>query len=79
MKVPIDDLIVYFPYPYIYPEQYLYMKELKKTLDAGGHCILEMPTGTGKTVTLLSFFLFLIVLLVLVLENLFIVLVLLEK
>jgi len=56
MKVPIDDLIVYFPYPYIYPEQYLYMKELKKTLDAGGHCILEMPTGTGKTVTLLSFF-----------------------
>lgn len=56
MKVPIDDLTVYFPYPFIYPEQYLYMKELKKTLDAGGHCILEMPTGTGKTVTLLSFF-----------------------
>ncbi len=31
------------------------MCELKKTLDAKGHCILEMPTGTGKTVTLLSF------------------------
>ncbi len=25
------------------------------TLDAGGNCILEMPSGTGKTVTLLSF------------------------
>lgn len=24
------------------------------TLDAGGHCILEMPSGTGKTVSLLS-------------------------
>lgn len=31
------------------------MCELKKTLDARGHCIIEMPTGTGKTVTLLSF------------------------
>lgn len=25
-----------------------------ETLDAGGHCILEMPSGTGKTVSLLS-------------------------
>ena len=24
------------------------------TLDAGGHCVLEMPSGTGKTVSLLS-------------------------
>lgn len=24
------------------------------TLDQGGHCVLEMPSGTGKTVTLLS-------------------------
>jgi DNA excision repair protein ERCC-2 len=30
------------------------MCDLKKTLDAGGHCVLEMPSGTGKTVTLLS-------------------------
>ncbi|KAJ9649035.1 TFIIH/NER complex ATP-dependent 5'-3' DNA helicase subunit [Coniosporium tulheliwenetii] len=30
------------------------MCALKKTLDAGGHCVLEMPSGTGKTVTLLS-------------------------
>ncbi|KAM3498487.1 hypothetical protein MY10362_008199 [Beauveria mimosiformis] len=31
-----------------------YMCDLKKTLDAGGHCVLEMPSGTGKTVSLLS-------------------------
>ncbi|CAE7947434.1 XPD [Symbiodinium sp. KB8] len=30
------------------------MQELK-ALDAKGDCLLEMPTGTGKTVTLLSF------------------------
>nr|AIL94188.1 DNA-repair protein complementing XP-D cells [Brachionus koreanus] len=30
------------------------MKELKMTLDAEGHGVLEMPSGTGKTVTLLS-------------------------
>ncbi|KAG9247147.1 DNA repair helicase-like protein RAD3 [Calycina marina] len=30
------------------------MCDLKKTLDAKGHCVLEMPSGTGKTVSLLS-------------------------
>ncbi|KAL2823351.1 hypothetical protein BDW59DRAFT_148754 [Aspergillus cavernicola] len=54
MKFFIDDLPVLFPYPRIYPEQYAYMCGLKKTLDSGGHCVLEMPSGTGKTVTLLS-------------------------
>lgn len=49
-----SDLPVLFPYPRIYPEQYAYMCDLKKTLDAGGHCVLEMPSGTGKTVSLLS-------------------------
>lgn len=43
-----------FPYPRVYPEQYAYMCDLKRTLDAGGHCVLEMPSGTGKTVSLLS-------------------------
>jgi DNA excision repair protein ERCC-2 len=38
----------------VYPEQYQYMLELKRTLDSEGHAILEMPTGTGKTVCLLS-------------------------
>lgn len=30
------------------------MVDLKRTLDAGGHSVLEMPSGTGKTVSLLS-------------------------
>ncbi|KHJ95642.1 DNA repair helicase [Oesophagostomum dentatum] len=30
------------------------MQEVKKALDAQGHCLLEMPSGTGKTVSLLS-------------------------
>ncbi|QLG74584.1 hypothetical protein HG535_0G04670 [Zygotorulaspora mrakii] len=54
MKFYIDDLPVLFPYPKIYPEQYRYMCDIKKTLDAGGNSILEMPSGTGKTVSLLS-------------------------
>ncbi len=58
---------VYFPYSYLYPEQYNYMVKLKQSLDAanstssssqksagGGTCVLEMPSGTGKTVSLLS-------------------------
>ncbi|KAK3282581.1 hypothetical protein CYMTET_9690 [Cymbomonas tetramitiformis] len=54
MKFQLEDLTVYFPYEYIYPEQYQYMLELKRSLDAKGHACLEMPTGTGKTITLLS-------------------------
>uniref|UniRef100_A0A8C5YC98 DNA 5'-3' helicase n=1 Tax=Microcebus murinus TaxID=30608 RepID=A0A8C5YC98_MICMU len=30
------------------------MRELKRTLDAKGHGVLEMPSGTGKTVSLLA-------------------------
>ncbi|OWB72763.1 hypothetical protein B5S31_g2485 [[Candida] boidinii] len=30
------------------------MCDIKRTLDVGGNCILEMPSGTGKTVSLLS-------------------------
>ncbi|SAM05615.1 hypothetical protein [Absidia glauca] len=50
----IDDLAVHFPYDKIYPEQYQYMCDLKRSLDVKGHCVLEMPSGTGKTVSLLS-------------------------
>ncbi|ODV59865.1 TFIIH/NER complex ATP-dependent 5'-3' DNA helicase subunit RAD3 [Ascoidea rubescens DSM 1968] len=50
----IDDLPVYFPYPKIYPEQYKYICDLKKVLDVGGHAVLEMPSGTGKTISLLA-------------------------
>lgn len=54
MKFFIEDLPVIFPYPRIYPEQYAYMCDIKKTLDVGGNCVLEMPSGTGKTISLLS-------------------------
>ncbi|CAE6505762.1 unnamed protein product [Rhizoctonia solani] len=54
MKFFIDDLPIIFPYDRIYPEQYSYMCDLKRTLDATGHCVLEMPSGTGKTISLLS-------------------------
>lgn len=33
-RLNIEGLLVYFPYDYIYPEQYSYMLELKRTLDA---------------------------------------------
>ena len=54
MKFMLDGLEVCFPYDFMYPEQFTYMRELKRALDAGGHALLEMPTGTGKTVALLS-------------------------
>nr|CAA43022.1 rad15 [Schizosaccharomyces pombe] len=54
MKFYIDDLPILFPYPRIYPEQYQYMCDLKHSLDAGGIALLEMPSGTGKTISLLS-------------------------
>lgn len=54
VRVDVDGLSVLFPYEYMYPEQYAYMTELKRALDSGGHALLEMPSGTGKTVTLLS-------------------------
>ncbi|KAJ0053912.1 hypothetical protein Pint_03344 [Pistacia integerrima] len=54
MIFKLEDVTVYFPYDNIYPEQYSYMLELKRALDAKGHCLLEMPTGTGKTIALLS-------------------------
>lgn len=54
MRVDIDGLEVLFPYERMYAEQLQYMRELKRALDANGHCMLEMPTGTGKTVSLLS-------------------------
>ena len=34
MKFFLDDLPILFPYEFIYPEQYAYMKDIKKALDA---------------------------------------------
>lgn len=33
-RLNVDGVLVYFPYDYIYPEQFSYMLELKRTLDA---------------------------------------------
>ncbi|SGY17434.1 BQ5605_C015g07784 [Microbotryum silenes-dioicae] len=54
MRFFMDDMEFIFPYDKMYPEQYAYVHDLKRSLDAEGHCVLEMPSGTGKTVSLLS-------------------------
>ncbi|RYG68592.1 hypothetical protein EON64_04820, partial [archaeon] len=54
MKFNLEGLEVFFPYDYMYKEQYDYMLNLKRAIDAKGHALLEMPTGTGKTVCLIS-------------------------
>ncbi len=52
MKFQLEGLTVYFPYEFIYPEQYQYMLELKHALDAKGHCLLEVSTAGGcKTIS----------------------------
>jgi hypothetical protein len=47
MKFSLEGLTVYFPYEFIYPEQYRYMLELKRALDARGHCLLEVGLVGG--------------------------------
>ena len=42
MKFQLEEITVYFPYEYIYPEQFRYMQELKRALDAHDHCLLEV-------------------------------------
>ena len=50
----IDGLRVPFPFDSIYPEQVRYMHHLKRALDQRGQGLLEMPTGTGKTVSVFA-------------------------
>ena len=40
----LEELPVLFPYDYIYPEQYAYMLELKRTLDAKVHSRAHPPS-----------------------------------
>lgn len=58
MILLINNVEILFPYDYIYPEQYAYMKKLIKCYQdaykSNTQIMLEMPTGTGKTVCLLS-------------------------
>ncbi len=46
MRFNLDGLEVFFPYDRMYLEQYQYMRAIKQSLDAQGHALLEMPTGT---------------------------------
>lgn len=54
MRFDLEGLDVFFPYDYLYQEQFEYMLNLKRAIDAKGHALLEMPTGTGKTVCLIA-------------------------
>lgn len=54
MEFDLEGMRVYFPFKAVYKEQQEYMLGLKHVLDNGGKGIIEMPTGTGKTVSLLS-------------------------
>ncbi|KAJ5066044.1 general transcription and DNA repair factor iih helicase subunit xpd [Anaeramoeba ignava] len=57
MQFLIDNLVVYFPFPFIYPEQYEYMKNLKQTFDQKGISTLEIPPTSRKSTALLSLYL----------------------
>ena len=52
-RLTVDGMPVLFPYEYIYPEQYSYMLELKRTLDAkvGSPPILFTPCTEHCRVT----------------------------
>ena len=47
MRIQIDDLVVYFPYDYIYPEQYAYMRHLKRAIDRKGNAPLCLPVQSS--------------------------------
>lgn len=57
MQFLIEELRIFWPFPYIYPEQYHFMCHMKRLLDkqgVGTTGLLEMPCGTGKTMSILS-------------------------
>uniref|UniRef100_A0A7S1FWE6 Helicase ATP-binding domain-containing protein n=1 Tax=Corethron hystrix TaxID=216773 RepID=A0A7S1FWE6_9STRA len=45
---------IHFPYPSVYDCQVKYMSRVLEALSSSGHALLESPTGTGKTLCLLS-------------------------
>lgn len=51
MKFSLEGLTVFFPYEYIYPEQYQYMLECKRALDAKGHGLLEVRPPSIFTIS----------------------------
>ena len=71
MQFDLDGIPIIFPYSFsfyrndyrfksLYPEQYEYMlflKEILSSKEQKKHALLEMPTGTGKTVCIFSLYL----------------------
>lgn len=57
MNFKISDTEIYFPFNMIYKEQYEYIKVLHSITTSKTNGIIEMPTGSGKTVSLFSYFL----------------------
>ncbi len=54
MRFDLDGLEVFFPYDRMYLEQYQYMRAIKQALEAEGHALLEMPTGTVRIILIAS-------------------------
>ncbi|KAI4291266.1 DNA excision repair protein ERCC-2 [Pancytospora philotis] len=54
MLLEVESVPVYFPYPTIYAEQLEYIRNVIRTLQGRGHALIEMPSGTGKTIALLA-------------------------
>eukprot|EP01064_Diplonema_japonicum_P026252 TRINITY_DN37668_c0_g1_i1.p1 TRINITY_DN37668_c0_g1~~TRINITY_DN37668_c0_g1_i1.p1 ORF type:complete len:783 (+),score=134.66 TRINITY_DN37668_c0_g1_i1:32-2350(+) len=54
MIIPLKGLDVIFPYETVYPEQVAFMSQVATMLKGGGHGLIEMPCGTGKTISILS-------------------------
>ena len=54
MRFKINETEIFFPFDSIYPEQKAYITELINLFKNPGHALLEMPSGTGKTISLLS-------------------------
>ena len=52
-ELHIHDTLVKFPFT-PYPSQELYIRKVIEALKGGQHAVLESPTGTGKTLCLLT-------------------------
>ena len=52
-KLRVDDLDVWFPHA-LYPCQKEYIIKALEAVKKGQNAMLESPTGTGKTISLLS-------------------------
>lgn len=54
MRFIINKIPIYFPYKEIYPEQLNYIKEIILSIQTQGNICIQMPCGSGKTISLLS-------------------------